>query len=254
VQVEVQLLLKLYRPGGDKGKGGLFGSLRSAQPAATAADPERVARLGRHYAITRQSSPQTVGHVFREHEIVVEQLQRRLRFEQRRQQQQLITRLQHLTVPASLLQELRQQQDSSADGLCRHFSLRFSRILADLQRRAGIRVEVEEISSELGTKCGYLNLSLSEKGRAAGRAELTQCEPRWCVLRPPYLFVYARRGEKKEQSIVRLMRADWSRGAGESAFSWQLTTAAGQRWTMQAANEAEKRSWLTALQAKLSSD
>ena len=255
VQVEVQLQLKLYRPGGDKGKGsGLFSSLRSAQPAASPADPERVARLGRHFAVTRQSSPQTVGHVFREHEIVVEQLQRRLRFEQRRQQQQLITRLQHLTLAASLLLELRQQQDSSADGLCRHFRLRFSRILADLQRRAGIRVEVEEVSSELGTKCGYLSLSLSEKGKTAGRAELTQCEPRWCVLRPPYLFVYARRGEKREQSIVRLMRAAWSRGGADADFSWQLTTAAGQRWTMQAANEAERRSWLKALQAKLSSD
>ena len=57
-------------------------------------------------------------------------------------------------------------------------------------------------------KCGYLN---ERGGKGGGQG---QWEPKWCVLKPPYLFVYGRRGEKREQAIVKLIKAEFERGGG----------------------------------------
>ena len=246
VLVSVDTQVKVYK-GGSLDKPSLFGK------KAGVSESERLARIGLHVSVTRQSSPQTVGNVVREHELVLEQLQRRLRFEHRRQQQQLINKLR--STQPHLLAEVDQLHMHGADGLTRHFTLRFSRILADLRRRGGIQVAVERVSPDSGVRCGFLN----ERRRPAA-----PFEPKWAVLRPPYLFLYNRRGEKKEQCIVRLMKADYVKGdpttavspsslaAGSAPFVWSIKTTAGAVCTLQAANEGEMKSWLRALGANLS--
>ena len=232
VHVPVTLEMKLYK--GESKGGGLF---RPRAAAAAANDGERLARLGCHVTVTRQSSPQTVGNVLREHELLLEQMQRRIRFEQQLQHRRLLTQLQQTT--PHFVDECREGYDRGADGLCRHFSLRFSRILADLRMRGGIRVEVDSVSEEAGIKCGYLN----ERRKGGG-----EWEPRWCVLRPPYLFIYTRRGERREQAMVKLMKAELSQGA-QGDWSFTIRNTSGVTFTLQAANEAERRSWLKALGA-----
>ena len=247
VLVSCVVQLKVYK-GGSLDKGSLFGK------KAGVSESERLARIGLHVSVTRQSSPQTVGNVVREHELVLEQLQRRLRFEHRRQQQQLVNKLR--STQPHLLPTLEQRHMHGADGLTKHFTLRFSRILADLRRRGGIQVAVERVSPDSGVKCGYLN-----ERRKAG----APFEPKWAVLRPPYLFLYARRGEKREQCIVRLMKAEYARGdtsvtspsgggggaGGSAPFVWSIKTTAGAVCVLQAANEGEMKSWLRALGAPI---
>jgi len=241
VLVNVDTQLKVYK-GGSLDKPSLFGK------KAGVSESERLARIGLHVSVTRQSSPQTVGNVVREHELVLEQTQRRLRFEHRRQHQQLINKLR--STQPHLLAEVDQRHMHGADGLTRHFTLRFSRILADLRRRGGIQVAVERVSADSGVKCGYLN----ERKKPAA-----PFEPKWAVLRPPYLFLYNRRGERKEQCIVRLMKADYVKGdasvlspvSGNAQFVWSIKTTAGAVCTLQAANEGEMKSWLRALGANL---
>ena len=239
VHVPVSLEVKLYRDA-ERG-GGLF---RGGKGAGTLTnESERFARLGCHVSVTRQSSPQTVGNVLREHELQLEQLQRRIRFEHRSQHERLLTKLQHTTPQA--VQEARDLYERGADGLARHFTLRFSRILADLHARGGIRVDVQRVAEESGIKCGYLN-----ERRAGARS--ADWEPKWCVLRTPYLFIYAKRGERREQSIVKLLKAEYSRGGGAvNDWSFQIKTSSGPVFLLQAANEAEMRSWIKALGANL---
>ena len=243
VLVTVDTQLKVYK-GGSLDKPSLFGK------KAGVSESERLARIGLHVSVTRRSSPQTIGNVVREHELVLEQTQRRLRFEHRRQHLQLINKLR--STQPHLLTEVDQRHVHGADGLTRHFTLRFSRILADLRRRGGIQVAVERVSPEGGVKCGYLN----ERKKPAA-----PFEPKWAVLRPPYLFLYNRRGERKEQCIVRLMKAEYVKGdtsvtsptaAGSSApFVWSIKTTAGAVCILQAANEGEMKGWLRALGANL---
>ena len=254
VLVTVETQLKVYKSG-SLDKPSLFGK------KAGVSESERLARIGLHFSVTRQSSPQTVGNVVREHELVLEQLQRRLRFEHRRQHQQLINKLR--STQPHLLSEVDQRHIHGADGLTRHFTLRFSRILADLRRRGGIQVAVERVSPDSGVKCGYLNLGSNGAER---RKPAAPFEPKWAVLRPPYLFLYNRRGEKKEHCIVRLMKADYVKGdapvlspsgasgaaaGGSAKFVWSIKTTAGVVYTLQAANEGEMKSWLRALGANL---
>ena len=243
VLVNVDTQMKVYK-GGSLDKPSLFSK------KAGVSESERLARIGLHVSVTRQSSPQTVGNVVREHELVLEQLQRRLRFEHRRQHHQLINKLR--STQPHLVAEVDQRHLHGADGLTRHFTLRFSRILADLRRRGGIQVAVERVSADSGVKCSYLN----ERRKPAA-----PFEPKWAVLRPPYLFLYNRRGERKEQSIVRLMKADYVKGdvsavgtsaaGGNAPFVWSIKTTAGAVCILQAANEGEMKSWLRALGANL---
>ena len=246
VVVPVQVGLKVYKGGGGGEK--MWGRLGGG--SAVAAEGERWARLGGVVAVTRQTSPATVLNVLREGELVVEQLQRRLRAEQATQLQALLRRLEEGGREGAAT-ECRLGYERGADGLCRHFPLRLYRVLADLRERAALRVEVERVGEE-GVRCGYLN----ERGKGG------QWEPKWCVLKPPYLFVYARRAERREQAIVKLIRADFIRGGGGGGgggggkggdASFSIRCSNGAVFGLQAASEAEMRSWLRALGAPATS-
>lgn len=126
---------------------------------------------------------------------------------------------------------------------------------------SGIQVAIEQVPRVTGLKCGFLQKQsgMSKDGgagafsppgaaspnSAGGAKSRGKWSPKWCVLRPPYLFYFQKRNDVREKGIIHLFQARFELNR-TLPFSFFIHTQT-RSYHLQAASEKELVSWLRAM-------